>query len=101
MAKSHAHAAAFREVLRCFSLFAEPIRVIIFQRLARRPSSASDLARELPVSRVAVVQHLKRLESAGMVRGSRQGRRRIYCIEPAGLAPLSAWIASFRKLRDA
>jgi DNA-binding transcriptional ArsR family regulator len=99
MPKSHAHATAFREVLKCFALFAEPIRVVIFQRLARAPSSASDLARELPVSRVAVVQHVKRLEAAGLVRGSRHGRHRIYRIEPQGLAPLSGWIESLKEAR--
>jgi DNA-binding transcriptional ArsR family regulator len=97
MPTSHAHSGAFREVLRCFAVFAEPMRVVIFQRLARRPSSAGELARELPVSRVAVVQHIKRLEAAGLVRGWRDGRRRRYCIEPLGLKRLSGWIESLQQ----
>jgi len=64
MAKSHANAAQLRQVLRLFALFGHPIRVIVFQRVARTPQTAGDLAAELPVSRTAIVQHLKLLESA-------------------------------------
>jgi DNA-binding transcriptional ArsR family regulator len=97
MPKSHAHSNAFRKVLRTFALFGHPLRVVIFQRLARRPQSAGDLARELPVSRTAVVQHLKRLEAEGMVKTVRSGRRQIYSIDPGGLAPLAHWVAAHRK----
>jgi len=75
----------------------QPIRVVIFQRLARRPGSAGELAKELPVSRVAVVQHLKRLEEAGLVVGTPDGRRRLYRVDPTGLDPLARWIAEQRK----
>jgi DNA-binding transcriptional ArsR family regulator len=92
MARSHAAAADFRAVLRAFALFGHPIRVIIFQRLARVPMTASDLAGQLPVSRTAVVQHLKRLEAARLVDASRDGRRRLYRIDRRGLAPLSRWL---------
>src|SRR3954464_2989169 len=97
MPKSHAHSNAFRKVLRTFALFGHPLRVVIFQRLARRPQSAGDLARELPISRTAVVQHLKRLEADGMVKSARAGKRQIYAIDPDGLAPLTRWIAAHRK----
>jgi DNA-binding transcriptional ArsR family regulator len=98
MAKPRSHSAEFRLVLRTFALFGHPVRVVMFQRLARRPSTASDLARELPVSRVAVVQHLKRLEGAGLVRSSPDGRRRVYRIEPRGLDPLARWVLAHRDL---
>ena len=92
MAKSHASAAQLRQVLRLFALFGHPIRVVIFQRIARTPGTAGDLAAGLPVSRTAVVQHLKLLESAGLVVASSEGRRRIYRIRPDGLAPLAKWL---------
>lgn len=92
MAKSHANAAQLRKVLRLFALFGHPIRVIIFQRIARTPGTAGDLAAGLPVSRTAIVQHLKLLESAGLVAASYQGRRRVYCIRRDGLAPLAKWL---------
>jgi DNA-binding transcriptional ArsR family regulator len=96
MPKSHAHAREFREVLRLFALFGHPIRVVIFQRLARRPTTASVLARQLPVSRVAVVQHVKRLERAGLLVGLRDGKRRVYRVQPDGLEPLARWLAIHR-----
>ena len=92
MAKSHANAAQLRRVLRLFALFGHPIRVIIFQRIARTPGTAGDLEAGLPVSRTAIVQHLKLLESAGLVVASFQGRRRIYRIQRDGLAPLAKWL---------
>jgi DNA-binding transcriptional ArsR family regulator len=91
--KSHAHARELREVLKSFRLFAHPIRVVIFQRLARQPTTAGLLARQLPVSRVAVVQHVKRLERAGLLVGSRDGKRRVYHVRPEGLKPLARWLA--------
>jgi DNA-binding transcriptional ArsR family regulator len=92
MAKSRSRSAAHRAVLRVFELFGQPIRVTIFQRLAREPMSAGDLAKGLPVTRPAVVQHLKRLEAARLVEASTEGRRRIYRIQPDGLEPLARWL---------
>lgn len=93
MAKSHAHAAQLRQVLRLFSLFGHPIRVIIFQRLTRTPSTAGELAQALPISRTAVVQHLKLLEGARLVDASFRGKRRVYYVRRKGLEPLVWWLA--------
>src|SRR5262249_29326925 len=95
MAKSHADSADFRATLRVFALFGHPLRVVIFQRLARSPMTAGDLAEMLPISRTAVVQHLKRLESAQLLECSSQGRRRVYRIDPRGLAPLARWLRRY------
>jgi len=92
MAKSHAHTTQLRLVLRLFSLFGHPTRVIIFQRLARTPGTAGDLAHALPISRTAVVQHLKLLEAAHLVGASFQGKRRVYFVRPNGLEPLIRWL---------
>jgi DNA-binding transcriptional ArsR family regulator len=92
MATSHAHAAQLRQVLRLFSLFGRPIRVIIFQRLERTPGTAGELARGLPISRTAVVQHLKLLEAARLVDASFQGKRRVYRVRREGLEPLVRWL---------
>lgn len=92
MARSHAHAADFRAALRVFTLFGHPIRVVIFQRLSRLPMTAGELAKSLPISRTAVVQHLKRLEGARLVDSSREGRKLIYRVDPVGLAPLARWV---------
>jgi len=95
MAKSHAHGAAFRSVLRLFALFGHPARVVIFQRLARVPMTAGELAQSLPISRTAVVQHLKLLQAAGLVDASPDGRKRIYRTRPKGLVPLNRWVRQY------
>ena|SRR5689334_25273100 len=99
MAKSHAHGPAFRSILRLFALFGHPIRVVIFQRLARVPMTAGELADGLPISRTAVVQHLKLLEAARLVDASPDGRKRIYRIRPKGLVPLEQWARQYLKER--
>jgi DNA-binding transcriptional ArsR family regulator len=63
-------------------------RLAIFQRLAAGPLAVNELAREMPVSQPAVSQHLKVLKDAGLVTDSREGTRRLYRLDPAGLARL-------------
>lgn len=92
MAKPRPSAAAHRRILRIFDLFGLPLRVTIFQRLAREPMSAGELAKGLPITRPAVVQHLKRMQAEQLVDASTEGRRRVYRIDPRGLEPLRAWL---------
>ncbi len=66
----------------------EPTRLAIMERLADRPRAVVDLARELPVSRPAVSQHLRVLKDAGLVIDEAVGNRRIYRADPNGLAAL-------------
>ena len=80
--------------LRLFQILGVPVRVVVFQRVARKPSTASELAKELPIGRSAVVQHLGVLKAHGLVDAVQDGRRRVYRITPAGLAPLRAWLAT-------
>jgi DNA-binding transcriptional ArsR family regulator len=71
---------------------ADPTRREIFERVARRPSSVAEIARNLPVSRPAVSQHLKVLKTAGLVTDRAEGTRRVYQIDPKGLGPIRAWL---------
>ena len=66
----------------------DPTRLAIMERLAERPHAVVELARELPVGRPAVSQHLRVLKEAGLVEDQPVGTRRIYRIDPAGLATL-------------
>lgn len=70
-------------------------RRTIFTRLSRRPCAVNELARDLPVSRPAVSQHLRVLKSAGLVSDRREGNHRIYSVNPAGLEQLRADIDQF------
>jgi DNA-binding transcriptional regulator GbsR (MarR family) len=62
----------------------------IFQRLANGPMAVHELAGMLPVSRPAVSQHLRVLKDAGLVTDSRSGTRRMYQLDPEGVARLRA-----------
>jgi DNA-binding transcriptional ArsR family regulator len=73
----------------------DPTRRAIFERLAEAPSAVGELAGELPVSRPAVSQHLKVLKDAGLVFDRRDGTRRIYQLDPDGLAELRAQVDRF------
>jgi DNA-binding transcriptional ArsR family regulator len=73
----------------------EPTRRAIFERLADRPLAVGELARELPVSRPAVSQHLKVLKDARLVMDRPAGNRRIYQLDPEGMAALRAYLDQF------
>ena len=74
---------------------ADPTRRAIFERLARSPSAVGELARELPVSRPAVSQHLKILKSAGLVTDQAAGTRRVYSVDSAGVAAIREYFEQF------
>jgi DNA-binding transcriptional ArsR family regulator len=63
----------------------DPTRRAIFERLSAGPLPVGELARDLPVSRPAVSQHLKVLKDAGLVVDRRDGTRRIYQLDPSGI----------------
>jgi DNA-binding transcriptional ArsR family regulator len=73
----------------------DPTRRAIFERLAERPRAVGELARELPVSRPAVSQHLKVLKDAGLVIDRPAGARRIYQLDPDGVGDLRAYLDQF------
>lgn len=79
-----------------FKALGVPLRLVVFQRVARRPSTASELAKELPIGRAAVVQHLTALKNLGLVDASTDGRSRIYRSTSVGLQPLAEWLERYR-----
>jgi DNA-binding transcriptional ArsR family regulator len=70
-------------------------RRAIFEQLRKGPRAVGEIAGELPVSRPAVSQHLRVLREAGLVSERRNGTRRIYRVEPDGLAGLRAYFDEF------
>jgi DNA-binding transcriptional ArsR family regulator len=78
-----------------FSALADPTRREIFERLARRPRPVGELAQGLPVSRPAVSQHLRVLRDAGLVIDTRVGSRRLYRVDPKGVAGMRAYLDRF------
>ena len=75
----------------------DPTRRAIVECLAERPQAVGELAAELPVSRPAVSQHLKVLKDAGLVTERAAGTRRIYRLNPAGVAALRDQLDTFWK----
>src|SRR6516162_7196256 len=74
---------------------ADPTRRRVFERLRSGPKPVGALARGMPVSRPAVSQHLKALKEAGLVADRPEGTRRVYYIDPHGLAMLRKWLDQF------
>lgn len=70
-------------------------RRAVFQRVARAPAAVGEIARELPVSRPAVSQHLRVLKEAGLVTESALGAQRIYRLDPRGIGALRDWLDQF------
>lgn len=79
-----------------FHALADPSRRLIVERLSRGPAAVSELARPLPMSLPAVLQHLQVLEASGLVRSKKAGRVRTCRVEPAALAPVERWVADRR-----
>jgi len=73
----------------------DPTRRAIFERLAEQPRAVGELAGVMPVSRPAVSQHLKVLKDARLVIDRRDGARRIYQLDPAGIEALRAELDQF------
>ena len=71
-----------------WSALADGTRRAIVGRLAEGPQAVGQLARELPVSRSAVSQHLKVLKDAGLVSERAVGTRRVYRLNPTAVAAL-------------
>jgi DNA-binding transcriptional ArsR family regulator len=69
---------------------ADATRMAIFQKLSAGPIAVNELASMLPVTRPAVSQHLKVLKDVGLVTDTKTGTRRLYQLDPEGVARLRA-----------
>ncbi|HTD72065.1 MAG TPA: metalloregulator ArsR/SmtB family transcription factor [Steroidobacteraceae bacterium] len=73
----------------------DPTRRRVFEQLRHGPKSVGKLAAGMPVSRPAVSQHLAVLKRAGLVGDRAEGTRRVYYIDPKGLAAIRIWLDQF------
>lgn len=72
---------------------ADPTRRAVFERLnSRGPASATQLARELPVTRQAIAKHLSQLDSVGLVDRSIKGRQVVYAARVDPLDEVASWL---------
>ena len=79
-----------------FGALADPTRraVLDLLRAGRRP--AGEIARVFPVSRPAISKHLRILRSAHLVEERREGRHRLYQLNPAPLRAVDSWLEQYR-----
>ena len=78
-----------------FVALADPTRRQVFEQLRHGPRSVGIIAAKMPVSRPAVSQHLGVLKKAGLVGDRAEGTRRVYYIDPHGLAAIRIWLDQF------
>lgn len=78
-----------------FLALADPTRRQVFERLRDGPKPVGIIAAQMPVSRPAVSQHLGVLKKAGLVADRAEGTRRVYYIDPHGLASIRIWLDQF------
>jgi DNA-binding transcriptional ArsR family regulator len=73
----------------------DPTRRTVLEQLRGGPLAVGEIASRLPVSRPAVSQHLRVLKEAGLVTERQNGTRRLYRVDPDGLAGLRAYLEGF------
>jgi DNA-binding transcriptional ArsR family regulator len=66
-------------------------------RLSLGPASVTELAAPLPISLPAVMQHLKALETSGLVASEKKGRVRTVRLEGTALAEAEGWLTRRRQ----
>lgn len=79
-----------------FQALADPTRRAVLDILRRGSRSAGEIAAAFPVSRPAISKHLRRLRRSRLVREHRQGRHRLYTINPEPLKEVDRWLAEYR-----
>lgn len=75
-----------------FAALGDRYRLGILRELGTRPASATALAADAPVTRQAVVKHLRILERAGLVAARREGREVVYDVRRDGLEAPAQWL---------
>lgn len=73
----------------------EPRRCEILDLLRASPMAVVEIAERVDVTQQAVSQHLKVLETAGLVEARREGTRHIYAVRPEGFAPVESFVRQF------
>jgi DNA-binding transcriptional ArsR family regulator len=73
----------------------DPTRRSVLEQLREGPRAVGEIAARLPVSRPAVSQHLRVLREAGLVTERQDGTRRLYRVDPDGLAGLRDYLDGF------
>ncbi len=79
-----------------FRALADPTRRAVFEKVAQREMSVSELTAGFPISQPAISQHLAALKGAGLVAERREGRNVFYRSDSRGLEALAQWVQRYR-----
>ena len=79
-----------------FQALADPTRRAVLDLLRRGSQPAGQIANAFPVSRPAISKHLRLLRRAHLVREHREGRHRVYQLNPEPLRAVDSWIEQYR-----
>jgi DNA-binding transcriptional ArsR family regulator len=79
-----------------FQALADPTRRAVLDLLRRGSQPAGQIASAFPISRPAISRHLGLLRRAHLVREQRQGRNRVYHLNPEPRRAVDSWIAQYR-----
>jgi len=84
-----------------FNALADPTRRAVLDLLRTGTKPAGEIARAFPVSRPAISKHLKILRRAHLVEERREGRHRIYQLNPEPLKSVDSWLEHYRSFWNA
>src|SRR5258707_11427699 len=79
-----------------FQALSDPTRRAVLDLLRRGRQPAGQIAGAFPVSRPAISKHLRLLRRAHLVREHREGRNRVYELNPEPLRAVDSWIEQYR-----
>jgi DNA-binding transcriptional ArsR family regulator len=79
-----------------FQALADPTRRAVLDLLRRGSQPAGGIAQAFPVSRPAISKHLRLLRRAHLVREHREGRHRVYQLNPEPLRAVDSWLEQYR-----
>lgn len=84
-----------------FAALADPTRRAVVERLGAGPASVSTLAADHSIALPSFMQHIRLLETAGLIRTEKQGRVRTCTLEIPALAAVEHWIIDRRRTWEA
>src|SRR5271166_5097985 len=80
-----------------FQALADPTRRAVLDLLRRGSQPAGEIAQAFPVSRPAISRHLRLLRRAHLVQEHREGRNRVYQLNPEPLRAVDSWLDQYRR----
>jgi DNA-binding transcriptional ArsR family regulator len=79
-----------------FQALADPTRRAVLDLLRRGGQPAGQIAQAFPISRPAISKHLRLLRRAHLVQERREGRNRVYRLNPEPLQAVDRWLDQYR-----